>query len=128
MNDSKNEREKTMKTLTHGQQIKTTIDNHRPVITVGTIAGFAAAMKDDVGQATVQAIANGWSLAWTNKAPAVLESPYAGIELRRAKEADAYAAAVIVEDGEIVEIDGRQYKARYVRREVSDPVKFDLVA
>jgi len=116
-----------MKTLTHGEQIKTTIDKYQPIISVGTIAGYAARIGGDPEQMIRQSRKFGWETAWTEKAPAILEAPYPGIELRRAKEADAYAAAVTVEDGEIVEIDGLQYYARYVRRDVSDPVKFDLI-
>jgi len=114
-----------MTTLTHGQQIKTTRDRYEPVITVGTVEGCARKYNEDVAEQVAIALERGHEIAWTYRHASCVESDYAGKAEAAAKRHADYAAAVLIEDGETVEIEGRTYKAVYAYTDmVSDPVHF----
>jgi hypothetical protein len=117
-----------MKTLVHNQQIRTTRDRYEPEIKVGTVEGYSRKYQQDVEQAVKDALERGHALAWTSKAAAFLVADYPGKAEASAKAHAAYEAAVLIEDGELVEIEGRKYKVVYAYTDmVSDPVHFKAV-
>ena len=65
--------------------------------------------------------------AWTLQAPAVLTENYAGKSEAMKAERDAIAAAPALENGEVIDIDGRKYRVRLMGYRFSDPIHFDLV-
>jgi hypothetical protein len=114
-----------MKKLTHNQQIRTTRDRYEPTITVGTVEGSCLKYNDDIAETVKTTIERGHDLAWTYRHAACIESNYDGKAEAAAKRHADYAAAVLLEDGELVEIEGRIYKAVYsYMDQVSDPVHF----
>ena len=121
-----------MTTLTHNQQIKTTMDRYEPSITISTVEGMA---RDCDWETEAEAVKRcrenmadphcfGHMLAWANKGPACLDSDYPGKAAACQKKHDDYAEAIVIYDGEIVLIEGRTMKATYTRIECSDPVHF----
>ena len=120
-------RDPRTKTLTHGQQIRTLQDQYEPVITVGTVRGYAAEYGDDPDAAEERARGFGHTLVWTSKHATWMTSDF-----RRKAERDsiwrrkhwAYVAAPVVEDGEIVEIEGNEYTVKYIGQQYADPVHF----
>lgn len=91
-----------MKILAHKQQIRTTMDTYNPVIIVGA---------DNTE-------------AWTVKHAACLTADYPGKADDLAAKREAYINAVLVRDGEIVELEGHMYTAKYNSPNVSDPITF----
>ena len=127
-----------MKTLKHGDYVKYPGIKYRPEITVGTIEGYARQYNEDPQEALDRNAAyikvNPWEagsrpLAWTNKAAGVLVADYAGKEKWLADKAARFEAAVTLENGEVVEIEGRQYTVNVLCRanSVSDPIHFIAV-
>lgn len=121
-----------IKILYHGQQIRTNMDGQfRPVITVGTMEGYAAQYNETAEKAMAQQIRcleanphNGLCFAWANKSASCLTSDYKGKALALELAAAAYGQAVLVEDGEVVLIEGRIFTVKYMGINYSDPVKF----
>lgn len=131
--------------LTAGQQIKTPYDEYRPVIIIGTTSSFS---KDGThigpeGTWLDEAIPfhlEGWKIwetncgrdwkkqyAWANQRGACLTADYPGKAAEMERKAKAYADAVMVDDGDIVEIEGLQFEVTCIKRQVSDPVHFSLI-
>jgi hypothetical protein len=124
-------KEKVMKTLVHDQQIKTRQDQYSPVITIGTIEGYAKERGADVQKALEQneknAKANPWTkydLAWASQSGTCLTADYPGKAEEMAKKAQAYKDAVMLENGEQVTIEGRDYTVKYTGPHFSDPIHF----
>jgi len=113
-----------MKKLIDGQQIRTSMDKYQPEIYVSSIEGFSRKYDEDTQAAYATAVERGHQTAWTHKMPACLTADYPGKAAKLAADKAAYEAAVLVENGEIVEIEGRTYKTVYTGIQFSDPVKF----
>jgi hypothetical protein len=94
-----------MISLTSNQQIRTMADTCQPEIRVGTEDGYTP---------------------WTMKVAAVVSADYPGKAQDAAAAAASYAAAPLIEDGQLVEIEGGIYTAKYARRpmQVSDPIEW----
>jgi hypothetical protein len=114
-----------MKTLKHGEQVKTAGCKWVDRITVGAIEGYAKEGGQDDAEATIQrAITNEHPLAWTNKAGYCITANYTGKEEARQKEMDAFEKATMLEAHEEVEIEGRKYHVRIMGLQYSDPIHF----
>ena len=113
-----------MKSLKDGQQIRTSMDKYRPEIFVHSVEGCSRKYNEDANAAYAKAKELGHQTAWTLKMPACLTADYPGKAAKLAADKAAYEAAVLIENGEIVEIEGRTYKTVYTGIQFSDPVKF----
>ncbi len=133
-------KEKTMKAtdkvtvLTHLQQIRTTMDEFEPVVTVGTIEGCARTYNENPKNALARNSTHQgknhhqeYPLAWTHKGATCLTSNYPGKDEAMKVKHQSYLEAVLVTDGELVLIEGRAYRAKYLGMRYSDPVRFDPV-
>ena len=100
--------------LTHGEQIRTTMDTYNPVITIGTAKGFEAEYGKDTDKIE----------AWTTKHAAYITADYPGKANDLAEKREAYKNAVLVRNGDVVEIEGHIYTAKYNSPNVSDPITF----
>lgn len=105
-------------TLRHEQTIRVAGFRNWNKITVGTALGYGGLEGLD------QAIAFGHELAWTNQESAVLCSYYHGKNAALDKKDAEIAAAVEIEDGQIVKIDSLLYKVRVTGERYADPVRF----
>jgi len=120
-----------MKTLVHNQQIKMNrgaICKFRQKVTVLTIRGTATEDGDDPDAAEARTIENAkldpmWKLAWTYCHPVAITANYAGRDAAMDADDRAFDEAVLIENGEIVEIEGRRYTATYIG-DYSDPICF----
>jgi len=117
-----------MKVLVDNQQIRTTRDRYEPVITVGTIEGCCKKYGDNIQESVQMARLAGHDIAWTYRHASCIESDYAGKAAATAKRHEDYQNAILIEDGDLVEIEGRRYNAVYAYMDmVSDPVHFKPV-
>jgi hypothetical protein len=120
-----------MKKLTHRQQIRTTMDKYEPEIIVCSVEGCVRDRGGDPSLAYEKEIqraedcGTAAQTVFSNQSPACLTADYPGKAEAHAAKRAAYAAAVLIENGELVEIEGRVYKARYTRRDCCDPVIFE---
>jgi len=140
----------THRTLTHGMQIRRTDDQYSPVIRVGTVAGMVRAEFNQSGEAFCytdepkaswmesnldKAIESretvtrerGHDLYWANLQAACLTSDYPGKDAEMKKKREDYESAPIVEDGEIVILEGRLVKVQYNNPNCSDCIVFHEV-
>lgn len=103
---------------------------YRPVVTVGTVEGYAKQNNEDPDVAVARCVGNiakhrgmGHCLAWTNMAAAVITDNYKGKDADRAAAAARFDMATILTDGEIVEIEGRKYAIKYLGH-CANPIAF----
>lgn len=115
-----------MKTLTDGMEIRTHLKTGRVI--VGTVEGYARRNHENVEEAMARAMTFKHDLAYTVSCGFCITSDYPGKAEALAAERAATAAAPMIENGEVVEIEGRVYTAKYTRDYVSDPVHFIPVA
>ena len=120
------------KTLHHGQQVKMqkNMFKYEPVVTVGSAEGYAREYREDEAAAVARCLENqkarpydGHKLAWTNKHACCLTADYAGKANDMLAARMAFADAVVLEDGETVQIEGRTYTVKYLG-DYADPIHF----
>jgi hypothetical protein len=110
--------------LSHGQQVR--IAGSAARIYVGSIEGSCRTSGADLAQATDRHLTRGWPLAWTTRAPYVLEDDHPGKAESLRMEQEQTAAAVVLEHGQQVSIEGRLYRVRLIGGNFSDPIHFDI--
>lgn len=131
--------------LVAGQQVKTPYDSYSPVIIIGTSKEFS---KDgtNIGpdgiwvDAPIPFHIEGWKIwetrcgrdwktqyIWVNQRAACLTSNYPGKAAEMDRKAQAYVDAQILDDGDIVEIDGFLFEVYCIKRQVSDPIMFTFI-
>jgi len=116
-------------TLSHGQIIRVKgFPHYAGQITIGTVQGYAAKYGEDQAEALDRAVKNGHPLVWSHQESAVLSSDYQGKAEAAAAKAAAIAAAVEVENGQIVSVEGRSYKVYVNGQQYSDPIGFKAQA
>ena len=124
-----------MKTLKDGEQVKWAGIKHQFEVTVGTIEGYARKYNEDPQEALDRneafIKAEPWtagerSLAWTHKAAGELVADFPGKAAWIQEKRERFANATVLENGELVEIEGRRYTVRVLARAdaVSDPIHF----
>jgi hypothetical protein len=143
-----NKQEKLMNTiiqLTAGQQIKTPYDEYQPVIEIGTSKNFSKNGTHIGPEGTwldesIPFHLEGWKIweancgrnwktqyLWANRRAACLTADYPGKAAEMEAKRQAYEDAVMVDDGDIVEVDGMKFEVFVIKRVVSDQVKFTLI-
>lgn len=111
-------------TLKHNDIIKIPGSRQFDMIQVSTFAGWkgGAAWKKD------WAAKPGDDIVWTTKnAPCITDAPKAVKDAERAREQAAFDAAPMLENGTVVEVDGKSYRVRINGVRYSDPVAFVAV-
>ncbi len=119
-----------MKVLTHKQQIKVDNFRFRSEIAVYTIKGCweddsKSPYRGTLEDYMAQDLRNGGTYAWTYRSPSGLTSDYPGKAEAMRKKAEAYDNAVVLENGETVEIDGQYFAVKIVGENYSDPIHFE---
>jgi hypothetical protein len=109
-----------MKTLTHRQFVRMENWSMQEAFEVGTLEGYAAENKEDIAKALERAIRNGHDLAWTINCGTVITNTRGYYEREEAKKANA----VVLCEGEAVQIEGRQYKVKVMGKQYADPIHF----
>ena len=120
---------KEIKTLMYNEQIKMpTKFKYAPIIRVYTFRGSVERSRDNYERDLAQAISFGHSTApCCLKEDSYLCSDYEGKAERMAKERRAFENAPELIDGEIVRIEGKLYKTKFLSSSVCDPIRFDKV-
>lgn len=120
-----------MQILAHNQQIKMAQFRHRPKVTVHSVEGYAKENGLNPNEQVVQTFKlrretrdSAHCLVWSYKAASVLTADYKGKDEAKAAEDAAYLAAVLIADGQEVQIEGRVFTVRYMG-DYSDPVHFE---
>lgn len=115
----------TTTTLQHGQQIRVKGFNRLAnKITVGTCRGFAAQFSRDGDASHALALANGHATAWANQAPSAMSDNYPGKDAELNRLAAETAAAIEIENGQTVEIEGELFTVKVTGQRYSDPIHF----
>jgi hypothetical protein len=116
---------KTMQTINHGAFV--TVAGWNRAYAFSTLAGYVAKTNRDLAPARARAIANGHDLAWCINSGTCLYGDKAAGARALAQEAAELASAVIVADGEQVQIDGELYTVKVMGQRYSDPIHFKRV-
>jgi hypothetical protein len=112
-------------TLTHNQIIRVKgFPIYTGRINVRTVEGFAKELGRDPAERLQRAIEHGHELAWTIQATAVLTDDYEGKQADLDAERAKIEAAVEIENGQPVIIEGRHYTVKVNGQQFSDPVAF----
>ena len=114
-----------MTELTHKQIVRVKgFSPYASKITVGTARGFASQYQEDAEAAHARTLANGNDTAWLTQEAAVISSDYKGKSEALDSQAAAISAAVEIEDGQIVSIEGERFRVIVTGERYSDPVHF----
>jgi len=114
--------------LTYGMEVRGKgFPDYTPKITVFTVEGYARKNKEDPAAAVKRAIENGHELTGTTGGMSVMTDDYPGKAEAHAKALKETAAAPVLDNGELVEIEGRTYAVRLVGANYSDPIHFKPV-
>lgn len=115
----------TTKTLSHGDLIRIAGFKYGPTITVFTISGWSLEEGADPQANIDRAIHFGHSIDPTTiKAASFICADFPGKHEQIDAQQAAIAAAPELAEGEIVEIEGKQYRTSIVGQNLSDPVHF----
>lgn len=115
------------KTLTHDQFV--TAAGWNRAYALGTIAGYYNETGRDAAaaEARIRALKNGHNIAWTVNPGTVIVGDRALGKALLARDAAELAAATIVANGEIVEIEGERFAVRIMGQRYADPIHFELI-
>ena len=109
----------TLITLNAGQFV--TAPGFRKAYAFNTARSYA-------GEAShARAIANGHDTAWTVNPGSALLGDREAAKRMLAKEAEQLAGAVMIENGQVVEIEGERFKVKINGERYSDPIAFKRV-
>lgn len=149
MNETTSSTKKVL-TLTHNQQVRVPALRYASKIVILTLSGFYAEhrakygnVERDFPHATEEGLEwlkkaeamtiedydqdqrnKGGALPTSMQSPSVLCADYPGKAERLAKERAEEAAAPVLEDGQVVEIDGKLWTVKVGRVGTCDPVHF----
>lgn len=131
--------------LESGQQIKTPHDTYSPVIKICTSKAFSTdgTYIGPEGKWMDEKIPfhfEGWKIweancgrdwkkqyLWSNRHAACITSDYPGKAAEMEIKREQYEEAVLLDDGDIVEVDGMLFEVFVVKRVVSDQVQFTYI-
>ena len=110
--------------LTHGQQVVVPSFKHSAKIELVTPRGYATSNGDCPEEAEARAISHGHDLLACFQHSSIVTADYDGKaeELQAARE--EWEKAQRIDQGDLVECEGRKYKVRIIGERYSDPVKF----
>jgi hypothetical protein len=111
--------------LTHGQVVRGfCFSPHTNLIQVRTIRGLAFDEGKDPEAAHADCRKLGHATAWTSQKPSVLTDHYAGKMQELAMERQAIRDSVILDNNQLVTIEGETFKVRLAGERYSDPIHF----
>lgn len=132
--------------LTAGTQVKTPYDEYQPVIEIGTVSDFHkdGMYYDDNGACDFENkrpfsiepwkkreanCGRDWkkNYVWANRRAACLTANYPGKAAEMERKRQAYEDAVVLDDGDIVEVDGMLFEVFCIKRIVSDQIHFTYI-
>lgn len=113
-----------MRTLRHNQRIRVKGFDRAQKITIGTARGYAAESDMDPEEVHARCVERGHHTVWTNQAPSILTADYPGKHEELERERRLNTEAPEIEDGELVEIDGRTWETRVIGQRYANPVHF----
>ena len=107
--------------LVHGQRVRTMTSTWVNDITVGTIEGYGP----DHHEALERAIRLGYPLAWTiNPGGGIVPNGVFGKHEVIEAEKKAHETFQILNDDDVVEIEGRFYTVKIMDMQYSEPIHF----
>lgn len=104
-------------TLNHNDQVRTSSDRYETIFKVGSVEGYSSYGTTE--EALERAIGFGHKLAWVNASGACLTADYEGKEDDRRRASDAYRDATLINSGDHVIVEGREYTVRVLDRHES---------
>ncbi len=110
--------------LSHGQQIVVPSFKYQNKIQLVTPRGYALHHGDCPEEAEARATKNGWDFLACFKHCSIITADYEGKAEALEAERKEWEEAQRIEQGDIVECEGRRYTVNVLRENVSDPVKF----
>lgn len=112
-------------TLSHNQIVRGAgFPDYTNKIKVGTVRGCALEWDNCPKEAESRAKQNGHSMAFTTQDPSIITADYPGKAEELAAKRARIDAAPELQDGQLVEIEGKRYKSRLVGHDYSDPIHF----
>jgi len=109
-----------MKKLKHNQRVKIEKSEWFDEIYVKTLKGFCG----DDNERYCRAVSRGDYEAWSFKYPLCLTANYAGKDNETALKKDSFDNAVLIVDGEKVDIEGQIFIVKVNGLKYSDPISF----
>ena len=111
---------KIMKTITlnNRDQVKTNQDKFDSEFIVGSVEGYNRG-RETSEEALERAIGFKHDLAWVNMSGASLTADYKGKDEDMRKEREAYANAIVLDEGDRVIIEGREYTVKILAKHES---------
>jgi hypothetical protein len=104
-----------------------TAPGFRRAFQVGTLASFCEGRSEALSVARERADRNGHDIAWTvNPGTCLVGDKALGAQLL-AKEAEQFAGATVVADGQQVVIEGETFTVKVMGERFADPIHFKLV-
>jgi len=105
-------------TLNHGDQVKTSSDRYETVFKVGSVEGYHGKWETSE-EALERSIGFGHPLAWVNASGACLTADYEGKADDRRRASEAYRDATLINSGDHVTVEGREYTVEVLARHES---------
>ena len=105
-------------TLNYNDQVKTSSDRYETVFTVGSVEGYHGKWET-LEEALDRVIGFRHPLAWVNASGACLTADYEGKDDDRRRASEAYRDATLINSGDHVTVEGRQYTVRVLDRHES---------
>ena len=112
-----------MQIINHGAFV--TIAGWNRAYKFSTIAGYAGADKAAAYRARAEK--NGHDLAWAINSGTCLYGDKAAGQRALAQEANEFATAVVLVDGESVSVEGEIFTVKAMGQRYSDPIHFKIV-
>ena len=106
-------------TLNYNDQVKTSSDRYETVFTVGSVEGYSQSGSETPEQALERSIGFCLPLAWVNASGACLTADYEGKADDRRRASEAYRDATLINSGDHVTVEGRQYTVQVLDRHES---------
>lgn len=105
-------------TLNYNDQVKTSSDKYETVFKVGSVEGYHGKWETSE-EALERSIGLRHPLAWVNASGACITSDYEGKSEDLRKASEDYKNAILINDGDHVIVEGREYTVRVLARHES---------
>lgn len=110
--------------LAHGQQVVVPSFKFTNKIELVTPSGYALANGDCPEEGEARAISNSHDLLACFQHSSILTADYDGKAEELQAEREEWEKAQRIEQGDLVECEGRKYKVEIIGERYSDPIKF----
>jgi len=106
-------------TLNDNDQVKTSSDRYETIFTVGSVEGYSQSGSETPEEALKRSIGFGHPLAWVTASGACLTADYEGKADDHRRAAEAYRDATLINSGDHVIVEGREYTVQVLDRHES---------